>query len=62
MRKNDYFVYTGILFVIVAAGHALRIFLNWGIVIGGWAVPMWLSWVALIVTGYFVYTAIQLKK
>ena len=35
----------------VALFHVLRIFLGWPAVIGGWTVPMWLSWSGLVVAG-----------
>jgi len=38
----------------------LRIFFGWPAVIGGWTVPMWLSWIGLVVTGGMSYFGISL--
>jgi len=41
----------GIIFTLVALFHLVRIFMEWPVLIGDWFVPMWVSWVALIVAG-----------
>jgi TRAP-type C4-dicarboxylate transport system permease small subunit len=43
------------LFLIVAAAHLLRIIFGWPVQIGGVGIPMWLSWLALVVTGALAY-------
>ena len=40
---------TGIIFLVIAALHAVRLALGWEAMIGGWQVPMWLSVVAVVV-------------
>jgi hypothetical protein len=35
--------------------HLLRIVLGWEAVVGGWSIPMWFSWVAMIVTVVLAY-------
>jgi uncharacterized membrane protein len=44
-----------IIFALVALLHLLRLVLGWSIVIEGWAVPMWLSWIGLLVAGALSY-------
>jgi len=57
------FTYTaGVVFSLVAALHALRLLLGWDAVIGGWTVPIWLSWVALAAAGYLAFTAFSSKR
>ena len=53
---KNHAVVSGAIFLAVFVFHGLRIYMGWDAVIGGWAVPMWLSWVALVVTGYLAYT------
>ena len=48
---RTYITVTAIVFTIVAAAHFVRTVLGWPLVIGTWSAPMWLSWVALIITG-----------
>jgi hypothetical protein len=46
-----------IVFAIVALAHLLRIFMGWPVVIDNWTVPMWLSWIALVIAaGYFGFS------
>jgi hypothetical protein len=40
-----------VVFALVALAHLLRLIYNWQVVFNGWNVPMWLSWVGLIVAG-----------
>ena len=50
MKPKAYLMVSGTLFALVASLHLLRIVFNWQAVIGGWTVPMWLSWIGLAVT------------
>ena len=42
------------IFLLIALGHLSRLVFKWSVVLGGWAVPFWINWVALLV---FVYLA-----
>ena len=42
---------SSILFGIVALAHLLRLFFGSEIIIDGWVVPMWISWVGMLVPG-----------
>lgn len=46
-----YFQISGTLFSIIALAHALRLLQSWPVEVAGWAVPMWVSVAALLVTG-----------
>lgn len=62
MDRNTYAMASGVIFAAIAVLHAARIFYGWSAEIGGWAVPMWLSWAALVIAGYLAYAAWQLKR
>jgi hypothetical protein len=55
MNRKSYFVITAIVFSVIGLVHVLRIVLGWAATIGGWSVPMWPSWLALIVSAVFAY-------
>lgn len=55
MNRRGYFFVTAMVFAVVGLLHLLRIILGWEAIIGGWTVPMWLSWVAMVVTGVLAY-------
>ena len=40
-----------VLFAVVACAHLLRLVFGWPMIIGTWSVPMWVSWLGLIVPG-----------
>jgi len=51
MDRKTFCMLAGIIFALVALFHLVRIFMEWPVMIGGWSVPIWVSWVALIVAG-----------
>jgi hypothetical protein len=52
----------GVVFLLIALGHVLRIVLGWSIVIQDLSVPMWASWIAVIVMGYLAYEGFRLAR
>jgi hypothetical protein len=52
----------GTIFALVALLQALRIYMDWPVVIGGWEAPMWISWIAVIVAGSLSYFSLTLKR
>jgi predicted cobalt transporter CbtA len=51
MGRKTYFLVAGITFALVALAHALRIYMEWPVMIADWSVPKSLSWIALVVAG-----------
>ena len=51
MRRKTYFLVCAAVFLVVAAAHMTRLIMGWGIAIGGWSVPRWVSVPGLIVPG-----------
>ncbi len=49
--QRTFSVVAGVIFAAVALLHLVRIYMGWPIMIGGWSVPMWVSWIGLIVAG-----------
>jgi hypothetical protein len=48
---NAYFRISGTVFGLVAIAHASRLLRSWPAEVAGWAVPMWISLVAVLVAG-----------
>ena len=42
--------------------HFARIYYDWSVIIGGWTVPMWLSWIAVMACGALSYFALRLRQ
>lgn len=62
MNQQKYISFSAPLFLIIAIMHALRIVNGWPAVFAGWTVPMSLSWVALVVTGYLAWQGWRLNR
>jgi hypothetical protein len=58
--QQIYSFVTAIVFAFVAAVHAWRLMTGVEILIGGTLIPMWVSWVGLIVTASFAVLGIWL--
>ena len=62
MSRKAYFAVTGIFFLVIAILHLFRIIFGWTPVVEGWVVPMWPSWVALVVTAWLGYEGLRLAS
>ena len=62
MKQGTFNTVAGIVFAIIALLHLLRICFQWHASIGGWVVPVWVSWSALALAGFLAYAAFRLKK
>lgn len=52
MTLSYYMRIVATIFLIIFSLHLLRIIFGWYAEIGGWEVPMWLSWVAVVFAGF----------
>ena len=62
MDKKTYYTFTTLLFLIIAIVHALRVLNGWNAVIGGWPVPMGISYIAVLLGAYLAWTGYQFRK
>jgi hypothetical protein len=60
MDQRTFNVVASVIFMLVALLHLLRIYMGWPVVIGSWTVPMWVSWIALVVAGSLSYFGLSL--
>jgi hypothetical protein len=50
------------IFSLIALGHLSRLVFKWSVSLGGWAVPFWINWVALLIFAYLAYQGFRLGK
>jgi len=62
MTSKNYCVVSGILFVLVAAAHLLRILLGLPVQIEDYAVPMYVSWFGMLIPGGLAFWAFRATK
>ena len=55
-----YIQITGVIFGLIALIHAERLILDWPAQVAGWVVPIWISWVAILVAGALCAWAFRL--
>ena len=60
-RERTYLVVAGAIFTVVAIVHFIRLFtgdINLNIL--GWVVPLWISWIGVVVAAYLAYLSFSL--
>jgi len=62
MSPKTFSLTVGVVFVLVALGHILRVIFASEWTMQGRAVPMWASWVAIVIAGYLAYEGFRLFK
>lgn len=62
MDQRTYNTLTAVLFLIIAVLHLLRLILGWPAQIGGWTIPVWASWPAVIIIGALAYLGFRLNS
>jgi len=62
MQQTAYNTLTAVLFLVVALVHLLRIIFEWSAQIGGVTLPMWASWLALVVAAALAYFGFRQNK
>jgi TRAP-type C4-dicarboxylate transport system permease small subunit len=60
MNQRTYNIVTAVLFLIIAALHLLRIVFGWPARIGSLDIPLWVSWLALVIIGGLAYFGFRL--
>jgi threonine/homoserine/homoserine lactone efflux protein len=62
MSQRTFLLVAGVVFGLVALAHVLRIVFGWSLTIQDFSVPMWASWIAIIVAGYLAYEGFRLAR
>lgn len=62
MSNKTYYNVVSTIFIIVAVGHFLRILNGWDAQIGTIVIPMWASWVAVLLLGYLAVRGLTYRK
>ena len=62
MSQTMFSATAGVIFLLIAVLHALRVVFGTDAVLEGWALPMWVSWVAALIAAYLAYQGFRLSK
>ena len=53
---------SGTLFGLIALAHLLRLFRHWPVDFAGYGVPLWVSWLGLLLAGGLGFWALRLLR
>lgn len=62
MNQKNFFITAAIIFGLVAILHLVRAVNGLPLVIGIWELPLWLSWIAFVITGFMSYWGFKLVR
>jgi hypothetical protein len=60
VKERVYFVFAGAIFTVVCLAHLARVLTGAEFVIFGWYVPVFLSWIGIVVSFYLAYASFHL--
>ena len=60
--SNEYVVVSGAFFGVVAVLHAIRALNHWPVHVGALEIPVWASWIAMVVGGSLCLWAFRSRK
>ena len=62
MTHKAYAGFVATIFLIIFVFHLLRLIYGWYAEIGGWEVPLWLSWVGVLLSGFLSAYGFRLAR
>jgi len=62
MSQKSFSLAAGVLFLLVALGHLLRIVFRLSLVVQGVSIAMWVSVIALAITSFLAYNGLRLTR
>ncbi len=62
MSQKIFSLVAGLIFLLIAVMHVLRLALKWEAVLNGWSVPMWVSALAIVIAAYLAFEGLKLGR
>ncbi len=62
MSQKTFSLVAGVIFLVIALMHVLRLVLKWEVVVNGRTMPMWVSWVGVLIAGCLAYEDFRLSQ
>ena len=59
MSQKTFSLAAGLIFLLIAVMHVLRLALKWEVVLNGWSVPMWVSVVAIVIAACLAFEGLK---
>ena len=62
MSQKTFSLVVGLIFLLIAIMHGLRLAFRSEVVLNGWSVPMWVSAIAIVITAYLAFESLRLGR
>jgi hypothetical protein len=62
MKQKTFTLLASAILTLIALGHLSRLVFQWPMSLGGWAVPLWVNGLALVVFAYLAYEGFRLGR
>lgn len=62
MNQKTFSQVAAVIFLLVGLMHALRLIFAWHAEVNGWTVPLWVSWIALVIPFYLASEGFGLAR
>jgi hypothetical protein len=62
MSQHTFLRIAGVVFLLIALGHVLRIVLGWSVMVQDSSVQMWASGLTIVITAYLAYEGFRLAR
>ena len=62
MEKNKSLRFASVVFAMMAVLHMLRSIFNWEVLINGYIIPIWFSYIAVVVAGFLSWAMYDASK
>jgi len=62
MPKRNYLSVVSFIFLVIAVLHVLRLLGSWEAVIGGTVIPIWVSWLAVLLAAFLAWQGFKMAK
>ena len=62
MTQRIFSLVTAGLFFLIALLHAVRLLRGWQVTIEGTVIPIWISWMGLVIAAYLAYQGFRLAR
>jgi len=61
MSQKNFNAFAGFIFLVVLIVHLLRVLNGWAVSIDEFEMPMWASWLGIIIAGCLAYHGLRKK-
>jgi hypothetical protein len=62
MTKSNFILVDSMMFLLIGLAHLVRALMGWEVTIGTYVVPVWFSWLAILIALYLGFQGFMLSK